>query len=204
MTDGTRKRLTGVERRKQLIEVGRSVFADVGYEAASVEEIAEKAGISKPVVYEHFGGKEGLYAVVIDREMEHVIARISEAISTGSARERLDGAVYAFMEYVQARPDGFAVLFRDSPANSDMENLLAEVALQVSEVFVAEFESAGYAPESAPIYAQALIGMVSFVGKWWQDNPNLSADVIAHHLSGLAWMGLRHLPRVDVSGAGNS
>ncbi|HEV8064725.1 MAG TPA: helix-turn-helix domain-containing protein, partial [Acidimicrobiales bacterium] len=58
-----RRRLSSTERRAQLIEVGRDTFADVGYEAATVEEIARRAGITKPIVYGHFGGKEGLYAV---------------------------------------------------------------------------------------------------------------------------------------------
>ena len=66
------------------------VFAERGYEATSVEEIAERAGISKPIVYEHFGGKEGLYAVIVDREVEHIVGRIVEAISSGSPRERLE------------------------------------------------------------------------------------------------------------------
>ena len=85
-----RPRLAASARRAQLVEVGRMVFAERGYEATSVEEIAERAGISKPIVYEHFGGKEGLYAVVVDREVEHIVGRIVEAITVGSARERWD------------------------------------------------------------------------------------------------------------------
>ncbi len=61
--------MTGRERREQLLDIGRAIFAEKGYEAVSVEEIAQRAGVSKPVVYEHFGGKEGLYAVVVDREI---------------------------------------------------------------------------------------------------------------------------------------
>src|SRR5207244_2553351 len=78
--------------RGQLGEVGRKVFAERGYEATSVEEIAERAGISKPIVYEHFGGKEGLYAVIVDREIEYIVSCIVEAISKGSPRERLERA----------------------------------------------------------------------------------------------------------------
>ena len=77
------KRLTGAERRAQLISIGRSVFAKRGFDATTMEQIARAAGVSKPIVYEHFGGKEGLYAVVVDREIELVVARISEAIESG-------------------------------------------------------------------------------------------------------------------------
>ncbi|MBW2212796.1 MAG: helix-turn-helix transcriptional regulator, partial [Deltaproteobacteria bacterium] len=86
----SRKKLTAAARRAQLIQVGREVFAENGYEATSVEEIASRAKVSKPIVYEHFGGKEGLYAVVVDREMEYVIRVISEALSAGSPRERAE------------------------------------------------------------------------------------------------------------------
>ena len=195
MADGTRTRLSAVERRNQLVQVGRAVFAEKGYEGTSVEEIAERAKISKPIVYEHFGGKEGLYAVIVDREMEFVIAQISEAISTGTPRERIEGAALAFMRYVEERPDGFAVLSRDSPNNSGLANLLAEVAERVGNVLRSEFKRAGYDTRAAPLYAQALIGMVTFVGQWWEENSKMSAEEAASHISALAWMGLRHLPQ---------
>ncbi len=195
MADGTRTRLSAGERRNQLVEVGRKVFAEKGFEATSVEEIAERAKISKPIIYEHFGGKEGLYAVIVDREMDYVIKHISVAISTGPPRERIEGAALAFMKYVEERPDGFAVLSRDSPTKSGLANLLAEVGFRVGNVFTEEFKRAGYDPKAAPIYAQSLIGMVTFVGQWWVDNPKMSADEVASHISALSWMGLRHLPK---------
>src|SRR5512132_1266636 len=101
------RRLTAAARRAQLIDSGRAVFAKRGYEATSVEEIAEHAKISKPIVYEHFGGKEGLYAVVVDREMEYVVRRIVEAITTGSPRRRVERSALAFLTYVRDHPDGF-------------------------------------------------------------------------------------------------
>ena len=65
--------MTGKERREQLLNIGRRLFAERGFEGTSIEEIAAQAGVSKPVVYEHFGGKEGLYAVVVDREVERLL-----------------------------------------------------------------------------------------------------------------------------------
>jgi AcrR family transcriptional regulator len=188
------KRLTAAERRSQLISVGRTVFAERGYDATSVEEIAERAGVSKPIVYEHFGGKEGLYAVIVDREMEQVITAVSAAISQGSARDRVGGATIAFLKYVKEQPDGFAVLSRDAPANVGMASLLAEVGERVGKIFAAEFKRAGYDTKAAPIYAQALIGMVTFVGQWWTENRRPSIEEVASHVTALAWMGLRHLP----------
>ena len=194
----SRKKLTAAARRAQLIQVGRQVFAEKGYEATSVEEIASRAKVSKPIVYEHFGGKEGLYAVVVDREMEYVIGVISEALSAGSPRERAEQAALAFLTWVQDRPDGFAVLTHDAPtavlSSGGFSSLLNEVAERVSDVFAEAFKQAGYDPDVAPIYAHALIGMVTLVGQWWSVVRKPSVEKVASHIVALAWMGLRNLP----------
>ena len=191
--------MTAAARRAQLVEVGRAVFAKRGYEAASVEEIADRARVSKPIVYEHFGGKEGLYAVVVDREVEHIVGRIVEAMSTGSPRERLERAALAFLTYVQERPDGFAVLLRDtapSKRSGEMPALMYDLADRVGDVFTDQFRKAGYDAKAAPIYAHALVGMVAFVGQWWTETRKPPpAETVASHLAALAWMGLRHLPK---------
>lgn len=83
---GRRVRMTGAERRQQLLDIGRTLFAEKGFEGTSVEEIAAKAGVSKPVVYEHFGGKEGLYAVVVDREMRQLLDGVTGALTAGHPR----------------------------------------------------------------------------------------------------------------------
>ncbi len=197
MRERTQRRLTAAARRAQLIEVGRAVFAKRGYDATSVEDIAEHANISKPIIYEHFGGKEGLYAVVVDREMEYVVRRIAEAISGGSPRERVERAALAFLTYVKDHPDGFAVLAHGAPvasATGGMSSLLNDVAERVGDVFAATFKDAGYDPKSAPIYAHALIGMVASVGQWWTETRKPSVEEVANHIAALAWMGLRHLP----------
>lgn len=193
-----RKRLSAAERRNQLVEVGRHAFAEKGFEATSVEEIAERAGVSKPIVYEHFGGKEGLYAVIVDREMEHVVSTITRAITSGTPRERVERASLAFLSYVRDQPDGFAVLSHDAPvggSRGSMWSLLNEVADRVGEVFVQAFKDAGFNPKGAAIYAHALVGMVTFVGQWSTEERKTRVEDIASHISALAWMGLRHLPR---------
>jgi AcrR family transcriptional regulator len=191
-------RLTAAQRRAQLIDVGRTVFAEHGYEATSVEQIADRAKVSKPIIYEHFGGKEGLYAVIVDREMDYVARRITESISTGTPRERVESATLAFLSYVKDHPDGFAVLAKDAPVSSargGMSSLLNDLAERVGDVFTATFKEAGYDPKAAPIYAHALIGMVTFVGQWWTETRKPAVEDVARHLAALAWVGLRRLPK---------
>ena len=112
-----RARMTGPQRREQLLDVGRRIFAAKGFEASTVEEIAAKAGVSKPVVYEHFGGKEGLYAVVVDREIRALSEGVTAALSSGgSPRSLVEHAAMALLDFVESSTDGFRILVRDSPA----------------------------------------------------------------------------------------
>lgn len=190
--------MSAAERRVQLMGVGREVFAELGYEAAAVEEVAQRAGVSKPIVYEHFGSKEGLHAAVVAREMDDLVARVTAGISRGSPRARFETAVAAFLTYARDEPEGFAVLTRDSPSASARRGLtrvIDDLAQRVGEVFRSEFERAGYTPRVAPIYANALIGMVTQVGQWWAaEGEGFSLDHVVKHVSALGWMGLRHLP----------
>lgn len=113
----TRARMTGTERRHQLIGIARSLFAERGYDGTSIEEIAQRANVSKPVVYEHFGGKEGLYAVVVDREMSALLDGITSSLTNNRSRVRVERVALALLTYVEERTDGFRIMIRDSPAS---------------------------------------------------------------------------------------
>ncbi|OPC81339.1 TetR family transcriptional regulator [Embleya scabrispora] len=190
---GGRVRMTGKERREQLIDIGRTLFAERGYDATSVEEIAHKAGVSKPVVYEHFGGKEGLYAVVVDRETSALLDGVTGALTGGHPRELLEQAAFALLDYIDQNTDGFRILVRDSPvaqSTGTFASLISDIASQVEDVLGLEFKSRGYDPKLAPMYAQMLVGMVALTGQWWLDVRRPKKADVAAHLVNLAWNGL--------------
>jgi AcrR family transcriptional regulator len=191
-----RVRMSGKERREQLLDIGRTLFAAKGFDGTSVEEIAEKAGVSKPVVYEHFGGKEGLYAVVVDREVSRLLDRVTASLVGDHPRELLEQAAGALLRYVERDTDGFRILVRDSPVASSsgtFASMLSDVATQVEHVLAGEFKSRGYDPKLAGLYSQALVGMVALTGQWWLDARKPKRDEVAAHLVNLAWNGLSHL-----------
>src|SRR3954453_19716802 len=100
--------MSGKERREQLLDVGRKLFAEKGFEGTSVEEIAATAQVSKPVVYEHFGGKEGLYAVVVDREIRTLLGAVTSSLITDEPpRVLLENAPLALLDYIESSTDGF-------------------------------------------------------------------------------------------------
>ncbi|MGQ0505851.1 MAG: TetR/AcrR family transcriptional regulator [Myxococcaceae bacterium] len=201
----TKKRLSAADRRSQLLQVGRIAFAAHGYETTSLDDIAQRAGVSKPILYEHFGSKEGVYAAIVDREMDGLVQRIAGSIAQGSPRKRFESAVLAFLLYVKEEPAGFAVLTRDSPtsvARRGLTRVIDDMAERVGDVFKSEFERAGYPSRLAPIYANALVGMVTQVGQWWASaGKSFSPEYVAKHVAALGWMGLRHLPKNPASPA---
>jgi len=200
-----RVRMSGQERREQLLDVGRKLFAEKGFEAVSVEEIASKADVSKPVVYEHFGGKEGLYAVVVDREMNHLLNAIGDALTAGSARELLEQAGMALFDYIDEYPDGFRILVRDSPVSQQtgsFASLIIDVAAQVEHLLAREFQAHKISARLAPMYSQMLVGMVALTGQWWLDVRKPRKEDVVAHLVNLAWNGLEHMdpkPRLITS-----
>ena len=188
--------MTGKQRREQLLEVGRKLFADKGYEGTSVEEIAARAQVSKPVVYEHFGGKEGMYAVIVDREVQQLLGRITEALVGTTPRELLEQAATAFLAYIESEPDGFTILVRDSPVASStgtLASVISDIATQVEYILVGEFKQRGFDVKLAPLYSHALVGMVALVGQWWREARKPKKEMVAAHLVNLAWNGLSNL-----------
>jgi AcrR family transcriptional regulator len=189
--------MTAAERREQLLDVARGAFAEKGFDAVSVEEIAQRAGVTKPVVYEHFGGKEGIYAVIVDREVNALLGRLSNALLVKGARGRVEAAADEFLGYIEERPDGFRVLSRDTSqvegARTTWSTMMGELADQVDQQLAEELDERGFDRAIAPLYSRAVIGLIANVGQWWLETGEPSRSVVAAHIANLVFNGLRHL-----------
>jgi AcrR family transcriptional regulator len=188
--------MTGQERRQQLLDIGRRLFAERGFEGTSIEEIAAQAGVSKPVVYEHFGGKEGLYAVVVDREVERLTAVTMMLFEGPHTKPRFEAAAVSLLRYIEENADGFRILVRDSSAGANggtYGTLLADIAGQVEYIMADFLKSRGRDPKLAPMYSQMMVGMVAFTGQWWLDARKPKLEQVAANLIDLAWNGLANL-----------
>jgi AcrR family transcriptional regulator len=206
-TAAGRKRMTGKERRAQLLDIGRRLFAERGLDGTSIEEIAAQAGVSKPVVYEHFGGKEGLYAVVVDREVERFLNMATTLLEGEDTMAKFEVAAVELLRYIQENSDGFRILVRDSNPTSGsgtFASLISDIATQVEHLLADVLKKRGYDPKLAPAYGQMLVGMVAFAGQWWLDARKPRIEEMAAHLVNLAWNGLRELdpkPRISPEAA---
>ena len=188
--------MTGKERREQLLDIGRRLFAERGLDGTSIEEIAAKAGVSKPVVYEHFGGKEGLYAVVVDREVSRFVEMATRLLEGEDTMPKFEVAAVTLLRYIQENADGFRILVRDSNPTSGsgtFASLISDIASQVEYILGDVLRERGYDPKLAPVYAQMLVGMVAFTGMWTLDRANETSEEVQAHLVNLAWNRLLRL-----------
>lgn len=204
-----RIRMSATERRLQLISVGREVFAERGFEAASVEEIAQRAGVTKPIIYEHFRGKEGLFDVIVDREMDDLLTRVAAALATGTPRARTEQAADCFLRYIEESPDGFRMLLRGAPSlessPSSFGNLISDVATRAEQLISSDFASRGFDPSLGPLYSRAVIGLIANVGQWWLETGTPSRPEVVAHIVNLVWNGIEGLevtPRLSEPNGG--
>ena len=191
--------MTGVQRRAQLIDVARGMFALRGLDGATIEDIDAAAGVSKPVVYEHFGSKEALYSEVVDGEFDRVLAVITEALSADAGpRILIERAAYALLDYIENHTDGFRILVRDAPPSrpeGTFATLLSRITGHVEHILSKEFSNRGLSAEVGGMYAQMLVGMVAMTGQWWLDTRTPDKATVAAHLVNLSWNGLTGLQK---------
>lgn len=190
-------RLPREQRRRQLVEVSRGVFAERGYEAASLEEIAERAGVSRPILYSHFGDKQGLFEAVVSEQIAMVERVVVESIAgPGEPRELVERGMRAFFAYVHENPEGHAVMTRDAPVHvsgTGLRVMLDGLVTNITVVLAAQIRAMGLDPSPAPIYANALVGIGAQVGRWWCDHPEISLDQVTTQTTDLIWGGFAGL-----------
>ncbi|MGO1401787.1 MAG: TetR/AcrR family transcriptional regulator [Flaviflexus sp.] len=200
-------RMSRSERRLQLIEIARASFAQRGYDATSIEEITIAAGVSKPVLYEHFGGKEGLYQVIVDREITLLMSTLAESLPDGvSPRKALEHTTVALLDYLETNPDGYRLLAHQSPdgvSTGVFSPVIGEVTEHLTALLASMFERLGFEATSTPLYGQLLGGAVAQIGMWWISekeaaengepvSPLTKEDVAAHTVN-LLWNGIHNL-----------
>ncbi|HEY1133656.1 MAG TPA: TetR/AcrR family transcriptional regulator [Nocardioides sp.] len=198
-------RLPRKERRAQLLESALEVFVAQGYHAAAMDDIAERAGVSKPVLYQHFPGKLDLYLALLDESCSTVIASCREALaSTDDNKLRVAATIKAFYDYVAHDTGAFRLVFESDltsePAvRAQVERVTAETADLVAEVIA---DDTGLPAEAAKLLAVSLVGMAQVSARFWlAETSGITLDEAVALVSGLAWRGIRGYPKSDEADA---
>lgn len=191
---GRRRRMARADRERQLLEVAEQVLVEQGY--VTMDEIARRAGVTKPLLYDHFGSKDGLVVACIARVRAELLQASEEAIAGGGApRQMFRLGIRAFFEYIGRHERAWAVLLAEGlltgPAGAEVEALRQQQADFVSRLFAGVTGTPGSA--ALETYAQAVVGACERVALWRRDRGSPAATDAADHLADMFWSGLGEL-----------
>jgi AcrR family transcriptional regulator len=165
------------EREHLILEVAGQVFARESYDSASMDEIAELAGVSKPMVYAYFGSKDGLYLTYIDRAGSELLDRlVAAAPPNDSSVTALRARIAEFLSFVEEHRDGWRVLFREVASTRPFAEQVATVRERIAEAIrrMINSSSLGYSATASAAIAHALVGAGESLANWWLDHPEVS------------------------------
>ena len=201
---GRTPRLPRTARRFQLLGAAREVFVAQGYHAAAMDEIAERAGVSKPVLYQHFPGKLDLYLALLEEHSEKLVSSVREALaSTADNKLRVERSIRAYFDFVND-PSGAHQLVLESDLRSEpavrerVEDAFAQCVRAIAATIVAD---TGLPQDEADLLAVGLVGLAETCSRWWLVRGGTVAPERAiEAMAELAWHGIGGYPRSSAAG----
>ena len=188
-------------RRAQLLESALEVFVANGYHAAAMDEIAERAGVSKPVLYQHFPGKLDLYLALLDSSCDAIIDNCQQALeATHDNKQRVEAAMKVFYDYVAAESGAFRLVFESDLTNEPqvrehVERVTTECATAIAAVI---HDDTGLPDPASRLLAVSLVGMAQVSARFWlTEGGGIEQNDAAALIAGLAWRGIRGYPLTD-------
>ena len=210
------KRLPRAVREQQMLDAAVRVFSRNGYHAASMDEIAEVAGISKPMVYAYLGTKDALFLACLRREVTRLMEAVAGAVTAGksgtagalpagaSPDDQLWAGLRAFFDFVGAHRDGWSVLYRrarsQQPFASEVVAMRARIVDIIAELLSRAARGSGLRarPEDLLASAYALVGAAESLADWLADNVDEDPQVTAARMMNFVWLGARDLLRGEI------
>jgi AcrR family transcriptional regulator len=189
------------ERRAAILDAAMNVFADRGYHASSIDEIAREAGVSKALIYEHFASKQALWASLLDTQAAEIFRRLAAGAATAEPGEvRLRSGVDAFLTFVEERPGAWRMLFREA-ADPEVAAFLDRVRSQVAGVVAALIAAEPAASpddradrrQAIEMLAEQLVGAVQALANWWADHQEVPRAELVDAVMDFAWIGLERM-----------
>jgi AcrR family transcriptional regulator len=192
-------RLPRPARRRQLLGAAQEIFVAQGYHAAAMDDIADRAGVSKPVLYQHFPGKLDLYLALLDESARELVAIVREALSSTTDNAlRVPATFRAFFDYVGTSGEAFRLVFESDLSNEPavrarLDRTMRECAEMVSQFIHAD---AGLGEAEAHLLGVALVGMAQVSSRYWLSTGRaIPKDAAEQLLARLAWRGISGWPK---------
>ncbi|NYH81781.1 AcrR family transcriptional regulator [Actinopolymorpha cephalotaxi] len=194
-------RLPRLARRAQLLDAARQVFVAVGYHAAAMDDIADRAGVSKPVLYQHFPSKLELYLALLDATCDGLVDAVRAALaSTTDNQQRVAATMRAYLDFVSDEDGTFRLVFEsDLTGEPAVRERVDRVAHQCADAIADVIqEDTGGPREQALLLAAGLAGTAQVTARWWLSSEgSIGRDEATRLLTTLAWRGLRGFPRAE-------
>jgi AcrR family transcriptional regulator len=191
-------RLPRPARRRQLLGAAQEVFVAQGYHAAVMDEIAERAGVSKPVLYQHFPGKLDLYLALLDESAEELVGIVRDALSsTTDNAQRVPATIGAFYDYVGGSGEAFRLVFESDLSNEPAVRERLDATMRDCAEMISQFirEDAGLRADEAHLLGMALVGMAQVSARYWLSRGRaIPKEAAEELLSRLAWRGISGWP----------
>jgi AcrR family transcriptional regulator len=194
-------RLPRHERRRQLLDAALEVFVARGYHAAAMDEIAERAGVSKPVLYQHFPGKLDLYLALLDESVDTLVETVRDALrSNPDNKQRVAATFGAYFEYVGEQGQAYRLVFESDLSNETavrdrLDRGQRECAAMVSQVVR---EDAGLSEEEARLLSVGMVGMAQVTARYWlSTRDQIPREAAEQLVARLAWRGISGWPRSE-------
>ena len=193
-------------REQVILRVAGQVFAEGGYERASMDRIAGLAGVSKPMLYAYFDSKEGLYIAYIERTGGELVQRLVGADRADGAHPptgRLRAVINEFLAFVEEHSDGWTVLFRElgarRPLAEQVARLRSEIVGEVQRMLEGQGDAswAGLRPPASEGVAEAIVGAGEALANWWLKKPDVRREDVAEWYVGLARAAISTAVRDD-------
>src|SRR6266487_1804034 len=191
-------RLPRPARRRQLLGAAQEIFVAQGYHAAAMDDIADRAGVSKPVLYQHFPGKLDLYLALLDESADELVAIVRDALSsTTDNKQRVPATFRAFFDYVGTSGQAFRLVFESDLSNEPAVRDRLDRTMQECAEMVSQFihSDAGLGKAEAHLLGMALVGMAQVSSRYWLSTDRaIPKDAAEQLLSRLAWRGISGWP----------
>ena len=196
-------RLPRMARRRQLLGAAQEVFVAQGYHAAAMDEIAERAGVSKPVLYQHFPGKLELYLALLDEHAEALVTTVRDALeSTTENKLRVQASMQAFSDFVAGAGEAYRLVFESdlrnvAPVRARVERANQQCAEMIARVIAEDTDAPS---DEAYLLGMGLVGMAEVSARFWLSQQRaIPKDTAETLIARLAWRGISGFPNVRTS-----
>ena len=194
--------MSAADRREAILGAALDAFADGGYHETSLDAVAERAGISKALIYEHFASKRKLHRALLETYGRELLARVTEAIAGAEHGEaRLEAGIDGFLRFVEERRDAWRMLVRNATEPDvarSVEQLQGDAAraigaLMAEDVAAAQLKERDAAGLAIEMFAQQLTGSVRALANWWDEHRDVPRETVLAIAMEFAWLGLERL-----------